>query len=105
VRAAMIFNGHTTQDIDALDEATMNEIMVMYADGALGNKSVVTGLGTLTAGVFNYLRTKDSQTYKLKDLLGNVYQYYYNEPEVSASDSLLVFMSQAQGFSLDKFKR
>ena len=77
----------------------------MYADGALGNKSSVIGLGTLTAGVFNYLRAKDSQSYKLKDVLGNVYQYYYNEPEASGSDSLLVFMSQAQVFSLDKFKR
>lgn len=101
----MVFNGHTIQDIDALDEATMNEIMVMYADGALGNKSAIVGLGTLTAGIFNYLRSSNSPSYKLKDILGNVYQYYYDEPEVSASDSLLVFMSQAQGFSLDKFKR
>lgn len=101
----MVFNGHTIQDIDALDEATMNEIMVMYADGALGNKSAIVGLGTLTAGIFNYLRSSNAPSYKLKDILGNVYQYYYDEPEVSASDSLLVFMSQAQGFSLDKFKR
>lgn len=101
----MVFNGHTIQDIDALDEATMNEIMVMYADGALGNKSSIVGLGTLTAGIFNYLRSSNAPSYKLKDILGNVYQYYYDEPEVTASDSLLVFMSQAQGFSLDKFKR
>lgn len=76
----------------------------MYADGALGNKSSIVGLGTLTAGVFNYMRANDSKTYKLKDILGNVYQYYYNEPEVTASDSLLTFMSQAQGFNLDTFK-
>lgn len=83
----------------------MHQIMVMYADGALGNKSVVAGLGTLTAGVFNYLRTSNSKAYALKDILGTTYQYYYNEPEVSASDSLLLFMSQANGFSMDKFKR
>ena len=83
----------------------MHQIMVMYADGALGNKSAIVGLGTLTAGVFNYLRSNNSPSYKLKDILGSVYQYYYNEPEVSASDSLLTFISQAQGFSLDKFKR
>ena len=100
----MVFNGHTIQDIDALDEATMNEIMVMYADGALGNKSAVVGLGTLTAGIFNYLRSNNSQTYKLKDILGSVYQYYYNEPEVGPSDSLLTFMTIAPGFNLNKFK-
>jgi hypothetical protein len=105
VRAALIFNGHTQDTINALDEATMHSIMVMYADGALGNKSVAVGLGTLTAGVFNYLRASNSQTYKLKDILGATYQYYYNEPEVSASESLLTFMSQAQGFNVNKFKR
>lgn len=82
----------------------MHHIMVMYADGALGNKSLVTELGTLTAGVFNYLRSNNSQTYKLKDILGPAYQYYYNEPETSASESLLTFMSQAQGFNIKKFK-
>lgn len=101
----MIFNGHTIQDIDALDEATMNEIMVMYADGALGNKSAIVGLGTLTAGVFNYLRANNSQPYTLKSVLGNIYQYYYDEPEQSASESLLTFMSQAKGFDINKFKR
>jgi hypothetical protein len=104
VRAALIFNGHTQDTINALDEATMHELMVMYADGALGNKSLSVGLGTLTAGVFNYLRANNSKTYSLKDMLGTTYQYYYNDPEVSASDSLLLFMSQAEGFSIDKFK-
>ena len=100
----MIFNGHTKKDIDALDEATMNEIIVMYADGALGNKSAVVGLGTLTAGVFNYLKANNSQPYTLKSVLGNVYQYYYDEPEQSANESLLTFMSQSQGFDINKFK-
>lgn len=104
MRAALIFNGHTQDTINALDEATMHELMVMYADGALGNKSLSVGLGTLTAGVFNYLRANNSKTYSLKDMLGTTYQYYYNDPEVSASDSLLLFMSQAEGFSIDKFK-
>lgn len=77
----------------------------MYADGALGNKSVAVGLGTLTAGVFNYLRASNSSIYKLKDILGATYQYYYDDPEVSASESLLTFISQAQGFDINKFKR
>lgn len=100
----MIFNGHTIQNIDALDEATMNEIIVMYADGALGNKSLIVGLGTLTAGVFNYLKASNSQPYTLKSVLGNVYPYYFDEPKESASESLLMFMTQAPEFNMEKFK-
>lgn len=100
----MIFNGHTIQNIDALDEATMNEIIVMYADGALGNKSSIVGLGTLTAGVFNYLKASNSQPYTLKSVLGNVYPYYFDEPKESASESLLMFMTQAPEFNMEKFK-
>ena len=82
----------------------MHHIMVMYADGALGNKSLVTALGTLTAGVFNYLRSSNSATYKLKDILGPTYQYYYTEPKSNASEALLTFMTQAKGFNIKKFK-
>ena len=101
----MIFNGHTQDTINALDETTMNEIVVMYADGALGNKSATVGLGTLTAGVFNYLKASSSSPYTLKNVLGNVYQYYYNEPEQSSSDALITFISQAEGFDINKFRK
>ena len=101
----MIFNGHTTQDIDALDEATLNNIVVMYADGLIGNKGILTGIGTLTSGVFNYMRSPHSPPYTLKSILGSVYGYMYPDSELPANDSLLTFMSQAPGFDLDKFKR
>jgi len=100
----MIFNGHTQDTIDALDEATMNDIMVMYADGMVGNKNLMVTLGTLTAGVFNYIRGNNSQPYSLKSILGTTYNYIYQEADLSASESLLAYMSQAQGFNLDKFK-
>lgn len=100
----MVFNGHTIQDIDALDEATMNEIMVMYADGIIGNKSLITTLGTLVTGVFNYIRSNNSQPYNLKSVLGSAYSYMYNDVEVSPSESLLLFMTQAPGFKMDRFK-
>ena len=100
----MVFNGHTIQDIDALDEATFNEIVVMYADGLLGNKSLITTLGTLTAGVFNYMRPSGSQSYDLKSIISSAYGYIYEDKEADPSDSLLLFMSQAPGFQIDKFK-
>ena len=104
MRAALIFNGHTQDTINALDEATMHSIMVMYADGALGNKSVAVGLGTLTAGVFNYLRASNSQPYTLKSVLGSAYEYFYGIEKADPSESLLTFMSQAPDFKMDRFQ-
>lgn len=100
----MIFNGHKIQDIDALDEATMNDISIMYADGLLGNKSLITTLGTLTTGVFNYIRSSNSSPYTLKSVINSAYGYIYDDIEITASDSLLTFLSQTPGFTIDKFK-
>jgi hypothetical protein len=100
----MIFNGHTIQNIDALDEATMNEIIVMYADGLIGNKSLLVTQGTLTAGVFNYLRSSSGTPYTLKSILGTAYGYIFNEIESDPSESLKVFMSQAPDFNMNRFK-
>lgn len=100
----MIFNGHTIQDIDALDEATMNEITVMYADGLVGNRNLLTMQGTLTAGVFNYLRANNSSPYTLKSVLGSAYEYIYGIEKTDPSESLLAFMSQAPDFKMDRFQ-
>lgn len=101
----MLFNGHTQQSIDAIDEITMNQITVMYADGMIGNQSILSVLGALTAGVFNYTRAPNSQPYSLKSILGASYAYIYPEQEMKPSDSLLTFMTQAQGFNMAKFKK
>ena len=100
----MVFNGHTIQDIDALDEATMNEITVMYADGLVGNRALLNMQGTLVAGVFNYLRASSSQPYTLKSVLGSAYEYFYDIEKADPSESLLMFMSQAPNFKIDRFK-
>jgi len=100
----MVFNGHKIQDIDALDEHTMNEITVMYADGLVGNRSLLTMQGTLIAGVFNYLRANNSQPYTLKSVLGSAYEYFYGVEKADPSQSLLAFMSQAPDFKMDRFK-
>ena len=101
----MIFNGHTPQDISTIDQATMNEIIVMYADGVIGNNGMIRTLGNLTAGVFNYMRSKNAPAYSLKSIIDTIYPYIYREPEADPSDSLLLFMSQSPNFSIDKFKR
>jgi hypothetical protein len=101
----MLFNGHTQQSIDAIDEITMNEIVIMYSDGMVGNQAILSVFGSLTAGVFNYTRAPHTAPFSLKSILGTSYGYIYPEQEVKPSDALLTFMSQAQGFDLSKFKK
>lgn len=77
----------------------------MYADGLLGNKGMLQTLGALVTGVFNYIRQPNSQSYNLKSVLGNSYGYIFDDVEITPNDALLLFMSQSQGFSLDRFKK
>jgi hypothetical protein len=104
----MIFNGHTLDTIAELDDVTMANIQTMYADGLIGNYGVLTQLATLTNGVFNYMRTANSPPYKLANILGSAYDYIYppltpEQKKEAVNNSLLAFMSQAQGFDKTKF--
>lgn len=77
----------------------------MYADGLLGNKGMLQTLGALVTGVFNYVRAPNSPPYSLKSILNNTYGYIFDDKEDSPNDALLTFMTQAQGFSMDRFKK
>lgn len=104
----MIFNGHTHETIAELDDITMAQLQTMYADGLIGNQAVINTLGVLTNGVFNYMRAQNSPVYKLANILGNAYDYLYppmtaEEQKRQANEQLLAFMSQAPGFSQDRF--
>jgi hypothetical protein len=105
----MIFNGHTHDTLADIDDVTMAQIQTMYTDGLIGNNGVLEVLGSLTAGVFNYMRTAHSSPYKLANILGNAYDYIYpplteQDKKQAANDSLLTFMTQAPGFQQDRFK-
>jgi len=107
VETALIFNGHTHETIADLDDVTMANLQTMYADGLLGNRGILEVLSSLTNGVFNYMRPSNSPAYKLANIMGRAYDYVYPPLPVSedaVSESLLVFMSQAPGFSKDKFE-
>jgi hypothetical protein len=101
----MIFNGHTQDSIADIDEITMSEITVMYADGIIGNKAILQSNASLTAGVFNYLRGANDAPYTVKSILGSSYAYIYDDVEMPVSDGLLLYMTQAQGFDIGKFKK
>lgn len=104
----MIFNGHTLETIEELDDVTLANIQTMYADGMIGNYGILTQIATLTNGVFNYMRAANSPAYKLANILGSAYDYIYppltaEQQKAAVNDSLLAFMSQANGFDKTKF--
>ena len=104
----MIFNGHTLDTIEELDDVTLANIQTMYADGMIGNYGILTQIATLTNGVFNYMRPANSPPYKLANILGSAYDYIYppltqEQQKAAVNDSLLAFMSQANGFDKTKF--
>jgi hypothetical protein len=105
----MIFNGHTLETIQDIDDVTMANIQTMYADGLVGNYGILTQIATLTNGVFNYMRPANSPPYKLANVLGSAYDYIYpplpeSVKKETVNNSLLIFMSQAQGFDKKLFE-
>jgi hypothetical protein len=106
----MIFNGHTESSVDEVSEEIFTEITVMYADGMLGNRGRFDAIAPLTAGVFNYMRADGQPAYKQAQMFPWINQYFENpDHEVSTkqeiNDSLLNFMTQAQGFDIARFKK
>jgi hypothetical protein len=104
----MIFNGHKPSDIDEIDAETFAEICVMYGDGVLGGKNVWESITPLTTAIFNYLRDPSTPSFKSEQLFPWVREYEKN-PDLDtdfdnfANEQLLVFMSQAPGFSMERF--
>lgn len=77
----------------------------MYADGVLGNHGLLNTTGVLVNGIFNYIRSPTQPPYSLKSILNQAYGYLYPDADIEPSDSLKLFMSQAKGFSMNKFSK
>lgn len=106
----MIFNGHTEKTVSEINEEIFAEIQVMYADGMLGNRAVFDSVAPLTAGVFNYIRPEGAPAYKSDAIFPWINEYWKNpdyEPtqQEQVSNALLAYVSQAKGFSAERFKR
>lgn len=105
LRAAMIFNGHTGEYIDSLDEETFTELQVMFADGYIGNRSIFEAIAPLTAGVFNYIRPSGTTAYSQSEIFPWINEYMVHpDQDAEKDDGLLLFMSQAPGFSMERMK-
>lgn len=77
----------------------------MYADGMIGNRSIVETLGNLTAGVYNYMRSSGAQAYKLSDIIRKSYDYLYPPQDTTnPSEELLNALATVPGFNLKRFK-
>jgi hypothetical protein len=105
----MVFNGHTQESVAQIDAVTMSRITTMYADGLLGNFQILTILGQLTAGVFNYMRPANAPDYKLARILGVAYDYIVppaspESQKEAANNALKLFMTTAPGFNENLFK-
>lgn len=110
VTAAMIFNGHTEQYIEGLDEELFTEIQVMYADGLLGNKGIFDALTPLTTAVFNYFRSSGTPTIKSERIFPWVHEYSIDPAndvpdEEAGSRALLAFLQMAPGYKKDIFEK
>lgn len=107
VVATMIFNGHTEEYINSIDEELFSEIQVMYADGMLGNKAIYNALAPLTSVVFNYMRSSGTPAYNTDKIFPWINEYLiYPEEEVSdkVNEQLLIFLSQAPSFDMARFE-
>lgn len=105
----MVFNGHTEEYIETLDEELFTEIQVMYADGFLGNKGIFEALTPVTAAVFNYMRPPNTPAVKTNEIFPWINEYSVNPDndtpeEQIPSNGLIGFASQAKGFKIDRFK-
>ena len=93
---------------DAMSEDDYRLVMIAINDGFIGNKQILNSIGSLTAGVFNYIRGKNQDAYKLKDIIGSAYDYIYaplteEQKRNDVNNKLLAFISMMPG-SQDKFK-
>ena len=109
VKAALIFNGHTVESVDEIDEETFTDICVMYGDGVLGGKAIYDAIAPLTTAVFNYIRQPSSPPFKVDDLFPWVNDYDKNpdiEPtkQDKTNHALLMFMTNAPEFNIERFK-
>ncbi len=105
-----MFNGHTTEYIDGLDEELFGDIQIMYAEGMLGNKAIFDALAPITTALFNYIRPQNAPAYKVEQIFPWINEYLINpdyepSPEQQVSSNLLGYMAQAKGFNKERFTK
>lgn len=96
-------------DPDNIDEQTFADICIMFHDGIIGNLGIIETLGVLTAGHFNTTLPKGKPSFKLQDIIPQVYDYLYppltkEQQQQQVSDNLLAFAMMHPGAPSQLFK-
>ena len=104
----MVFNGHTIESVDNIDEETFTEICVMYADKVLGTRAVFEAITPLTTAIYNYIRNPNTTAFRSDQIFPWVVEYD-NNPDLEnnmdeVNDKLILFMTQAPKFKIERFK-
>lgn len=106
----MVFNGHSEEYVDTIDEELFTDIQVMYADGLLGNRGIYDALSPVTAAVFNYFRAANAKPIKTQDVFPWIHEYSVDPSteqtkEDQINQAFFVFLSQQDGFDKGFFTR
>lgn len=93
----MIFNGHTAEYVDNLDEETFVSIQIMYHDGIIGNRGILLNAAQSNVASWNTDRDTSTPPFKLEQFLGTSYGYMFKEytaeeRRAKAAESLGAFM-------------
>ena len=77
----------------------------MFADGLLGNKAIYNALAPITTALYNYMRGSNTRAYNSNEIFPWIEAYSINpdREDSQASSSLLLFMTQAPNFKMDRF--
>ena len=80
----------------------MRNIEIMFADGMIGNKSILLALSTLTTGNINSKLKKEAKPYKMQDVLPATHDYIVppltdEELADQTNRQLLAFMATSKG--------
>lgn len=77
----------------------------MFADGLVGNKAIYNALTPITTALYNYMRGPNTRAYNSNEIFPWIESYSIN-PDIDdnqANNALLLFMTQAPNFKMDRF--
>lgn len=82
----------------------------MWMDGVIGNRGLLEVLGSLTAGVYNYMRSENQRAYKLNDIIPRSHDYLYpplseEQKKAKVNESLMGFLKVSPGAPQKLFEK
>jgi hypothetical protein len=103
----MIFNGHTAESVNEIDEETFTELCVMYGDGVIGGHGQFDSIAPLTTQIFNYIRDPKTPPIRQDKIFPWIVDYQRNPVDdvtvrEAANNALLAYMTSQPGFNMER---